>query len=100
MKKIEINKGGFGLASFFEKESTKNVLVEQRIQKYHNNLNSLDELGIEFKQGDEFYIKSPAKIGMGAYEIYKVKVYNITDEKYECEFMKIDFDELARLTGL
>lgn len=83
MKTIEINKNGFGLASLFTKDSTKSTLIE------HLGLKGLylDELGIEFKTGDEFVLKVPNRKYAGSFFVYKLRVWNITEKNYECEFM-------------
>ena len=84
MKTIEINKGGFGVVSLFNPELTNNnELVEQ------SNLKGkyLEELGIALEKGKVYILKTPLYNYPKAYRNYKIKVYNITDELYECEFV-------------
>ena len=78
---IEINKGGFGIASLFTKDSTKEVLTEQTGM----NGDFLEELGIKFKVGDEISLRTPAKFS--GFYIHKIKVYSIVGEVYNCEFI-------------
>ena len=86
MKTIEINKGGFGIASLFGAESTKNVLIEQ------SNLDGLylEELGIDYKIGDTFEIRTPLRVPFNGHRMKYCKVHNTTKELIECEFISHD----------
>lgn len=84
MKTIEINRGGFGLASLFNPDKTTNdVLVGQ------DDLKGvfLEEIGIVLKKGKIYKYKSPLRNNIKGYKIHKIRVYNITDKLYECEFV-------------
>jgi|ETNmetMinimDraft_13_1059891.scaffolds.fasta_scaffold03129_6 hypothetical protein len=83
MKTLEINKGGFGIVSLFNNESTKNELIEQSdLGGYY-----LNELGIDYTIGDEIKLKTPVKRLKGAYTICNIRVYNVTKDLYECELI-------------
>jgi len=85
MKTIEINKGGFGIASLFDETlSTKDILVEDS-NKFDGSY--LDELGIEYKIGDTFTLKTPLHSNVVGYKYYFCKVYNVSDSLVECEFI-------------
>jgi hypothetical protein len=83
--KIEVDRNGFGLASLFTKESTKEVLTTRPDM---NGL-YLDELGISYEVGDEINIRFDIKNLPGSYRPCKVKVYKISKAKeiYYCEFL-------------
>lgn len=87
MRSIEVDKGGFGLFSFFTKESTKEVLIEQRSSSL-NQLNFLTELGLSFKVGEEITIHSPLRHNEKGHFVYRVRIYEVTSEKYKGEFIK------------
>ena len=82
MRTIEINKGGFGVASLFADYSTKGSLIKK------SNLQGkyLDELGIKYNIGDTITLKTPLKRIQG-HKLSYIRVYNITDSLYECEFI-------------
>lgn len=83
--KIEVDRGGFGLASLFRKESTKDELTTQpgMAGLY------LDELGIAYEVGDEITIRFTVRGYSRVYRPSKVKVYQVdkTKEIYHCEFL-------------
>jgi hypothetical protein len=83
MKTIEINKGSFGIASLFSEESTKEVIIEQSDM----NGNYLEELSITFNIGDIFTLKSPSQKIANVYVLHKIRVHNISEDIYECEFI-------------
>ena len=85
MKTIEINKGGFGIASLFSKTSSKHKLYEAQGM----NGDYLEELGIESKAGDCIKICTPLRSGNG-HSISFCRVYNVTDTIYEAEFISSD----------
>lgn len=83
MKTIEINKGGFGLASLFAGHSTKESLHQQSDMdgKY------LDELGITYSVGDTFVLKEPLSPPSVGHKLHYLKVHAVSEDKYECEFV-------------
>jgi hypothetical protein len=81
MKTIEINKDGFGIASLFTSDSTKETLIEARGMTG----DFLEDLNLNFNVGDVITIKTPCR-NINAFTVCKVRVYNITDSLYECEF--------------
>lgn len=86
MRTIQIDKKGFGLASTFEKESTKSVLIE------HKGLNGefLSELGIKYAIGDTITIKEAfidVEFNTTGFKIHYIRIYKITGELYHAEFI-------------
>ena len=83
--KIEINIGGFGIASLFSKESTKAVLIQQSRATLLSG-SFLDELGIIYKVGDEIELREPTSSGNAQF-ICHIKVYSIEGDIYNCELI-------------
>ena len=63
--------------------ATNEVLVEK------NGMDGffLEELGISLEVGKVYTLKTPCREFPNACKIYKIKVHNITDKLYECEFL-------------
>jgi hypothetical protein len=87
MKSILADKNGYGYFGLFNEISVKDSL------KSSANMDGefLDELGIKFEIGDTTTVKVPfARQPQIGHHLFYLRIYDITDNEYKCEFIERD----------